>query len=142
MGKPFMGTAHAAVGRPARHPKHEAFPHPAGIPKPACAGCHEEVAARYRLGIHGSLRAKGNAAAPGCAVCHGNVHGVKPTGAEAFRKRSRSSAGPVTPGSSATLAIVVWHFYTAIFDPDVYPMDPSWITGYTVRSGESEDARR
>jgi formate dehydrogenase gamma subunit len=29
----------------------------------------------------------------------------------------------------ATLAIVVWHFYAVIFDPDVYPMDRAWITG-------------
>jgi len=29
----------------------------------------------------------------------------------------------------ATLAILVWHFYMVIFDPAVYPMDLSWITG-------------
>ena len=29
----------------------------------------------------------------------------------------------------ATLAIVIWHFYTVIFDPDVYPMDRAWLTG-------------
>ncbi len=29
----------------------------------------------------------------------------------------------------ATLAIVIWHFYTTIFDPDVYPLDLSWLTG-------------
>lgn len=33
----------------------------------------------------------------------------------------------------ATLAIVVWHFYSAIFDPDVYPMDTAWFSGYSVR---------
>jgi cytochrome b subunit of formate dehydrogenase len=33
----------------------------------------------------------------------------------------------------ATLAILVWHFYTVIFDPDVYPMDPAWLTGYSPR---------
>lgn len=33
----------------------------------------------------------------------------------------------------ATLAILVWHFYSVIFDPDVYPMDPAWITGYSPR---------
>ncbi len=33
----------------------------------------------------------------------------------------------------ATLAIVVWHFYSVIFDPEVYPMDPAWLTGRTVR---------
>jgi cytochrome b subunit of formate dehydrogenase len=29
----------------------------------------------------------------------------------------------------ATLAILVWHFYWSVFDPDVYPMNWSWITG-------------
>ena len=29
----------------------------------------------------------------------------------------------------ATLAIVVWHFYWVIFNPDVYPMNLSWLTG-------------
>ena len=29
----------------------------------------------------------------------------------------------------ATLAIVVWHFYYVIFNPDVYPMNWTWLTG-------------
>ena len=29
----------------------------------------------------------------------------------------------------ATLAIVVWHFYMVIFNPDVYPMNWTWLTG-------------
>ena len=29
----------------------------------------------------------------------------------------------------ATLAILVWHLYWVIFDPDVYPMDTAWWTG-------------
>jgi formate dehydrogenase gamma subunit len=29
----------------------------------------------------------------------------------------------------ATLAILIWHFYWVIFNPDVYPMDSKWITG-------------
>jgi len=29
----------------------------------------------------------------------------------------------------ATLSILVWHMYTVVFDPEVYPMDRSWITG-------------
>jgi cytochrome b subunit of formate dehydrogenase len=29
----------------------------------------------------------------------------------------------------ATLAIIVWHFYAVIFNPDVYPMNLSWLTG-------------
>jgi cytochrome b subunit of formate dehydrogenase len=31
----------------------------------------------------------------------------------------------------ATFAILIWHFYTVIFDPDVYPMDRAWLTGKT-----------
>jgi cytochrome b subunit of formate dehydrogenase len=30
----------------------------------------------------------------------------------------------------ATLAIIVWHFYSVLLDPDVYPMNWAWITGY------------
>ena len=33
----------------------------------------------------------------------------------------------------ATLAIVVWHLYSVIFDPEVYPMDTAWLTGKSVR---------
>jgi hypothetical protein len=29
----------------------------------------------------------------------------------------------------ATLAILVWHFYWVIFDPDEYPMNPAWLIG-------------
>ncbi|MCW9078366.1 MAG: hypothetical protein OQK74_04240, partial [Gammaproteobacteria bacterium] len=29
----------------------------------------------------------------------------------------------------ATLAILIWHFYFVIFDPKVYPMDLTWLTG-------------
>ncbi len=29
----------------------------------------------------------------------------------------------------ATLAIIVWHFYSVIFNPDVYPMSWAWVTG-------------
>jgi cytochrome b subunit of formate dehydrogenase len=31
----------------------------------------------------------------------------------------------------ATSAIIVWHFYLVIFDPEVYPMDYAWLTGRT-----------
>jgi cytochrome b subunit of formate dehydrogenase len=29
----------------------------------------------------------------------------------------------------ATLAILVWHMYFTVFNPQVYPMNPSWFTG-------------
>jgi cytochrome b subunit of formate dehydrogenase len=49
----------------------------------------------------------------------------------------------------ATLAIFVWHFYSVIFHPHVYPMNPSWITGTMPEQmyehehpGHLEQARR
>ena len=42
----------------------------------------------------------------------------------------------------ATLAIVVWHFYTVIFDPDVYPMDTAWLTGVSVKEPEPGPAQQ
>jgi hypothetical protein len=29
----------------------------------------------------------------------------------------------------AALAILVWHMYAVVFNPEVYPMNPSWLTG-------------
>ena len=38
----------------------------------------------------------------------------------------------------ATLAIVVWHFYSVIFDPDVYPLETAFLTGVSVKEREPE----
>ena len=29
----------------------------------------------------------------------------------------------------ATSAVVIWHMYSAVFDPEVYPMDGAWLDG-------------
>ena len=29
----------------------------------------------------------------------------------------------------ATLAILVWHIYHVVFNPNVYPMNMAWLTG-------------
>jgi hypothetical protein len=34
----------------------------------------------------------------------------------------------------ATLAIVVWHLYSSIFDPDVYPLNTAFLTGRSVKT--------
>lgn len=41
----------------------------------------------------------------------------------------------------ATLAILVWHMYWVVFDPDVYPMDMSWWSGKAppARNAERDD---
>lgn len=33
----------------------------------------------------------------------------------------------------ATLAILIWHMYSTVFSPNVYPMNPSWYTGKMPR---------
>ncbi len=33
----------------------------------------------------------------------------------------------------ATLAILIWHLYSTVFSPNVYPMNPSWIDGKMPR---------
>jgi cytochrome b subunit of formate dehydrogenase len=38
----------------------------------------------------------------------------------------------------ASLAIVVWHFYGVIFDPEVYPLDTAFLTGVSVKDHEQE----
>ncbi len=38
----------------------------------------------------------------------------------------------------ATLAIIVWHLYFVIFNPDVYPMNVAWLTG-TISEAEMEE---
>jgi len=35
----------------------------------------------------------------------------------------------------ASLAIVIWHFYSVIFDPDVYPLNTAFLTGRSVKKG-------
>jgi cytochrome b subunit of formate dehydrogenase len=41
----------------------------------------------------------------------------------------------------ATLAIVVWHFYSSIFDPDVYPLNTAFLTGVSVKKEEHSGER-
>jgi len=36
----------------------------------------------------------------------------------------------------AVLAIAVWHFYSVIFDPDVYPLNTAFLTGYSEGKAE------
>lgn len=39
----------------------------------------------------------------------------------------------------ATLAVLVWHIYSVILDPDVYPLDTAFLTGRTVRQHAAEE---
>ncbi len=42
----------------------------------------------------------------------------------------------------ATLAIIVWHFYHVIFDPDVYPMNWAWFDGTMPKEQYEEEHGR
>jgi cytochrome b subunit of formate dehydrogenase len=42
----------------------------------------------------------------------------------------------------ATLAIVVWHFYSIIFDPDVYPLNTAFLTGVSVAKDDPTKEHR
>jgi cytochrome b subunit of formate dehydrogenase len=39
----------------------------------------------------------------------------------------------------ATLAIIVWHFYFVLFNPDIYPMSLAWLTGHISEREMMED---
>jgi len=39
----------------------------------------------------------------------------------------------------ACLAILVWHFYHVMFDPDVYPMNWAWLDGKVPRKLHAEE---
>ena len=39
----------------------------------------------------------------------------------------------------ACLAILVWHFYWTVFDPEIYPMSWAWISGKIRRNSQSTE---
>jgi len=42
----------------------------------------------------------------------------------------------------ATAAIAVWHIYSAILDPDVYPLDTAFLTGMSSKQKQEDIGRR
>lgn len=40
----------------------------------------------------------------------------------------------------ATLAILVWHLYWVVFDPDEYPMNTAWLNGLKKKHSAARDA--
>ena len=85
--------AHARLACTTCHVKHEEYPHPSGIPKPVCAGCHQQIGAEHARSIHGQEIRKGNAAAPECATCHGAAHEVQVARSTAFRSAEPETCG-------------------------------------------------
>lgn len=100
-------SAHASVGCLTCHPKHDQVPHPGGIPKPECAGCHAEIAARYAGSVHGRARVAGNEAAPTCSSCHGDVHELKATNSPGFHQAIPDTCGGCHPDVAAEFRVSV-----------------------------------
>ncbi len=42
-------------------------------------------------------------------------------------------------GLLAMMAIIVWHFYNVHFNPDAFPMNPAWLTGYITDAEMARD---
>jgi cytochrome b subunit of formate dehydrogenase len=74
VGDKIKAHVHAGVACQSCHVKHEEYPHPEGIAKPACASCHSGIAKDYSHSAHAQAASKGNGAAPDCATCHGKAH--------------------------------------------------------------------
>ncbi len=86
-------SAHASLGCASCHVKHEEYPHPANVPKPACSTCHQGQEMDYERGVHGQAVKNGNAGAPDCALCHGSAHELlKPKSVE-FRVKVPETCG-------------------------------------------------
>jgi cytochrome b subunit of formate dehydrogenase len=84
-GPKLEKSAHTGLPCETCHERHDEYPHPAGVPKPACQACHENQAGDYAMGVHGEERKKGNEGAPDCAMCHGSAHELQPPKSQAFR---------------------------------------------------------
>jgi cytochrome b subunit of formate dehydrogenase len=91
--KKIQASAHAHVGCPTCHLRHETFPHPAGVPKPKCVTCHAEVVAEEAASVHGQALKNGNEAAPTCEVCHGGPHELLDTKSPTFHQAVPDTCG-------------------------------------------------
>lgn len=76
---------HGSVACQSCHVKHEDYPHPEGVPKPACATCHSTMAKDYARSAHAQAAKNGNGGAPDCALCHGKAHELESTKTPQFR---------------------------------------------------------
>lgn len=85
VGDKLKKQVHASVACQSCHVKHEEYPHPEGIAKPACATCHTNMAADYSHSVHARASQKGNQAAPDCSTCHGKAHEIESTKTPQFR---------------------------------------------------------
>ncbi len=92
-GKKLKSSVHADLGCTGCHEQHEKYPHPPKVAKPACNTCHASQAQDYSMGVHGRAAKAGNQAAPGCAICHSDVHETASARTDEFRKAVPETCG-------------------------------------------------
>jgi cytochrome c553 len=85
VGDKLKKQVHGSLACQNCHVKHEEYPHPEGVAKPACATCHSNMAADYSHSVHGRAIQKGNQAAPDCGTCHGKAHEIESAKTPQFR---------------------------------------------------------
>lgn len=86
-------SGHAAVACQQCHARHEEYPHPANVPKPACVSCHAQQVGEHARSIHGKQLKAGNAAAPSCDTCHGAAHEIGRAITAEFRQSVPDTCG-------------------------------------------------
>lgn len=92
-GPKLEKSAHTGLPCDTCHERHEAYPHPAGVPKPACTTCHQSEAGDYAMGVHGQEKKRGNESAPDCGMCHGGAHELLSPKSQTFRAAVPDTCG-------------------------------------------------
>ena len=114
--KPFADSAHGGVACLKCHPGQSRLPHPdqqaAGLAEPAaavpCRNCHEEASEAYMKSAHGTMVELGDARAPACADCHGDVHSIQPVDKWTDSQRAQA-CGECHTGATASFTKALRH---------------------------------
>jgi len=85
VGSKIKGHVHSSVGCASCHARHEEYPHPEGVAKPLCEGCHISIAKDYSASAHAQAIRSGNGAAPDFSTCHGKAHEIESARTQQFR---------------------------------------------------------
>jgi formate dehydrogenase gamma subunit len=78
--KAFQRSAHGLLNCTDCHSDIKSIPHEPVHSKPSCGTCHGDEESAYKKSIHGQARLHGNAHAAACIDCHGEPHGILPSG--------------------------------------------------------------
>jgi hypothetical protein len=114
--KAFAASAHGEVACAKCHRGQTLLPHPnwravgsADLADAvACQKCHEDASEAYMKSAHGTMVELGDARAPACADCHGNVHSIRPVDQWPDSQRAQA-CGECHPGATASFTKALRH---------------------------------